>query len=286
MDQRIINLFDEYTHAPLTRKDFMTRLLKLTGGTALAAAALAVLEPGYAQAATVPLADKDLRMEDVTWPGDAGTAMKGYLVRPKGKKKLGAIVVIHENRGLTPHIKDVTRRVAKAGYLALGVDALSVFGGTPASEDEGRTLIGKLDKQQNLNNYLAAFAYLRARKDSNGKTGCVGFCWGGAMANNLAIHDPKLNAAVAYYGTQPKAEEVPQIKAHLMLHYAALDERVNAGMGAYEVALKAAGIKYEQYVYEGVNHAFNNDSSPARYNAEAAKLAWDRTLKLFKNKVA
>ncbi|SNC67473.1 carboxymethylenebutenolidase [Hymenobacter gelipurpurascens] len=286
MDQRIINLFDEYTHAPLTRKEFMERLVKLAGGAALAAVALGVLEPGYAQAATTPADDNDLITEDVTWPGDAGVTMKGYLVYPKGKKKRGAVVVIHENRGLTPHIKDITRRVAKAGYLALGVDALSVFGGTPANEDEGRTLIGKLDKQQNLNNYLAALAYLRQRPDSNGKTGCVGFCWGGAMANSLATHDPKLNAAVAYYGTQPPAEEVSNIKAALMLHYAGLDERVNAGMVAYETALKAAGVKYEQYVYPNVNHAFNNDSSPARYNAEAAKLSWERTLKLFKAKLS
>ncbi|WP_139924104.1 dienelactone hydrolase family protein [Hymenobacter sp. DG01] len=285
MDQRIINLFDEYTHAPLTRKEFLDRLVKLAGGTALAAAALTVLEPGYAQAATIPTDDKDLIVEEVTWPGEAGVTMKGYLVHPKGKKKRGAVVVIHENRGLTPHIKDVTRRVAKAGYLALGVDALSVFGGTPANEDEGRTLIGKLDKQQNLQNYLAALRYLRQRPDSNGRTGCVGFCWGGAMANSLATHDPQLNAAVAYYGTQPPAEEVPNIKAALMLHYAGLDERVNAGMPAYEAALKAAGIQYEQYVYANVNHAFNNDSSPARYNAEAAQLAWSRTLKLFKEKL-
>lgn len=282
MDQRIINLFDEYTHAPLTRKEFMERLVKLAGSAAMAAVVLGALEPGYAQAATIPTDADDLVTEDVTWPGDAGVTMKGYLVHPKGKKKRGAVVVIHENRGLTPHIKDVTRRVAKAGYLALGVDALSVFGGTPANEDEGRTLIGKLDKQQNLNNYLAALAYLRQRPDSNGKTGCVGFCWGGAMANSLATHDPKLNAAVAYYGTQPPAEEVPNIKATLLMHYAGLDERVNAGMVAYEAALKAAGVKYEQYVYPGVNHAFNNDSSPARYNAEAAKLSWERTLKLFK----
>ena len=285
MDQCIINLFDEYTHAPLSRREFLDRLQQLAGGTALAAVALAVLEPGYAQAATVNELADDLVTEEVNWPGEAGVTMKGYLVHPQSKKKMGAVIIIHENRGLTPHIKDVTRRVAQAGYLALGVDALSGFGGTPVNEDEGRTLIGKLDKQQNLNNYLAAFAYLRKRKDCTGKTGCVGFCWGGAMANSLAIHDRKLNAAVAYYGTQPKAEEVSQIKAALMLHYASLDERVNAGKDAYEAALKAANIKYEQYLYEGVNHAFNNDSSPARYNAEAAKLAWERTLRLFKEKL-
>ncbi|MBC6988359.1 dienelactone hydrolase family protein [Hymenobacter sp. BT491] len=280
MDQRIINLFDEYTHKPLTRKEFMERLVKLTGGMALAMSALAVLDPGYVKAATIPEDDKDLVAEDVTWPGD-DTTMKGYLVHPKGHKKRGAVVVIHENRGLTPHIKDVTRRVAKAGYLALGVDALSPFGGTPANEDEGRTMIGKLDPQQNLSNYVRALEYLRNRKDSNGKTGCVGFCWGGGLANQLAVHDSKLNAAVAYYGQQPKAEDVPLIKSAVMLHYGGLDERINAGIPAYEAALKAAGVRYELYVYEGVNHAFNNDSSPARYNAEAAKLAWERTLRLF-----
>ncbi len=284
MDQRIINLFDEYTHVPLSRKEFMDRLLKLAGGTALALAALSVLEPGYAAAATVTPADDSLETEDVSWPGD-GTTMKGYLVRPKGRKKRGAVVVIHENRGLTPHIKDLTRRVAQAGYLALGVDALSPLGGTPTDEDKGRELIGQLDATKNLNNYLAALTYLRGRSDCNGHTGAVGFCWGGGLANQLAVHDPGLNAAVAYYGQQPKAEDVPPIKAAIMLHYGGLDQRINAGIPAYEAALKAAGTKYELFVYEGVNHAFNNDTSPARYNAEAAKLAWERTLRLFKEKL-
>jgi len=286
MDQRIINLFDEYTHAPLTRQEFLERLTKMVGSTALAATALAALEPGYARAATVPTVADDLRTEIVTWPGAAGVTMKGYLAQPQKKKKRGAVVVIHENRGLTPHIQDVTRRVAQAGYLALGVDALSGFGGTPANEDEGRTLIGKLDADQTLQNYLAALTYLRARPDCNGRTGCVGFCWGGAMANKLATHDPKLDAAVAYYGTQPKAEEVPNIKARLLLNYAGLDERVNAGIPAYEAALKAANIPYQLYVYEGVNHAFNNDTSPARYNAAAAQLAWQRTLALFEKQLS
>ena len=285
MDQRIINLFDEYTHAPLSRQEFLDRLKKLSGGAALALAALAALEPGYAAAATSTPAADDLETEDVTWPGD-GAAMRGYLVRPKGRKKRGAVVVIHENRGLTPHIKDVTRRVAQAGYLALGVDGLSPLGGTPADEDKGRELIGQLDPAKNLNNYLAALAYLRRRRDCNGRTGAVGFCWGGALANRLAAHDPQLNAAVAYYGQPPKTEEVPQIKSALLLHYGGLDQRINAGIPAYEAALKAAGTAYELYVYEGVNHAFNNDTSPARYNAEAARLAWDRTLRLFKEKLA
>ena len=284
MDQRIINLFDEYTHAPLTRKEFLNRLGKLAGGTALALAALSVLEPGYAAAATVTPESEDLASEEVSWIGD-GAAMRGYLVHPKGRKKRGAVVVIHENRCLTPHIRDVTRRVALGGYLALGVDALSPVGGTPADEDKGRELIGKLDPVKNLNNYLAALNYLRARPDCNGRTGAVGFCWGGAMTNRLAVSDPKLDAAVAYYGSQPKAEDVSQIKSAVMLHYGGLDERINAGIPAYEAALKAAGTTYELYVYDGVNHAFNNDTSPARYNAEAAKLAWERTLRLFKEKL-
>lgn len=285
MDQRLIDLFDEYTHRPLTRQEFMRRLVQLTGSLALATTALGLLDPGYAEAATVPEDDKDLVVEEASWPGD-GATMKGYLVHPKGKKKRGAVVVIHENRGLTPHIKDVTRRVAKAGYLALGVDALSGFGGTPADEEKGRELIGKLEAPKNLRNYLNALEYLRARPDANGKTGCVGFCWGGALANQLATHDPELNAAVAYYGRQPDAAEAATVKARLMLHYAGLDERVNAGMMAWEEALKKNGVKYEQFVYEGVQHAFNNDSSPARYNEAAAKLAWERTLRLFKEQLS
>jgi len=284
MDQRIINLFDEYTHRPLSRKEFLDRLLVLAGSVALATTALSVLEPGYARAATISPLAEDLVEETVTWPSD-GAPVSGYLVHPKGKKKRGTVVVIHENRGLTPHIKDVTRRVAQAGYLALGVDALSVVGGTPADEDKGRELIGQLDPAKNLNNYLAALTYLRARPECNGRTGCVGFCWGGGLANQLAVHDPKLNAAVAYYGQQPKSEDVPQIKANVMLHYGGLDQRINAGIPAYEAALKAAHIPYELFIYEGVNHAFNNDTSPARYNAEAAKLAWERTLRLFKEKL-
>ena len=280
MDQRIINLFDEYTHKPLTRDVFLKRLAQITGTMAAAMTILPLLESNYAKAAEAPL-DPGLKEEEVTWPGDNVT-MKGYLVRPEEDRKRGGVVVIHENRGLTPHIKDVTRRAAKAGYVALGVDALSVFGGTPANEDEGRTLIGKLDKAQNLNNYLKGLAYLRSRPESNGKTGCVGFCWGGSMANQLAVNDPQLNAAVAFYGGQPDAADVPKIKARVQLHYASLDERINAGIPAYEAALKAAGVNYQLFMYEGMQHAFHNDTSAARYNAEAAKLAWSRTLELFK----
>ncbi len=280
MNQDIIKLFDEYTHKPLTRKAFMGRLIKITGSLAAAMTVLPLLEGSYAKAGRVSEDDTGLDISEVSYPGE-DTTMKGYLAVPKSKGKKGAVIVIHENRGLTPHIKDVTRRVAKAGFIALGVDALSPFGGTPANEDEGRTLIGKLDKEKNLKNYLKSLDYVRSLKDSTGKTGCVGFCWGGSMANQLAVNDPKLNAAVAYYGGQAAAADVPKIKAALLLHYAALDERINAGIPAYEAALKENKTNYELYIYEGVNHAFNNDSSPARYNEAAAKLAWGRTIGWF-----
>jgi carboxymethylenebutenolidase len=211
--------------------------------------------------------------------------MKGYLAKPKQKGKYGTVVVIHENRGLNPHIEDVTRRVALAGFLAIAPDALSPLGGTPTNEDEARNMFGKLDTQKNLNNFIKAFDYAKSLDDTNGKTGCVGFCWGGAMANQLAVNMPDLKAAVAFYGRQPDAADVPKIKAALQLHYGALDERINAGIPAFEEALKKAGAKYELYIYEGANHAFHNDTAPTRYNAAAAKLAWERTIKLFNDKL-
>jgi carboxymethylenebutenolidase len=280
MDQKIINLYDAYTHASLSRKDFMKQLAVLAGGTALALTILPMLENNYAEAAT-PV-DADLMEEHITYPGVDGQ-VKAFSARPKGKEKLGTVLVIHENRGLNPHIVDVTRRVAAAGYIAVAPDALSPFGGTPADEDNARDLIGQLDPAKNLQNYLMGLTYLRSRKDGNAKTGCVGFCWGGGMSNQLAVHDPKLGAAVAYYGQQPKTEEVSSIKAKMMLHYAGLDDRIDAGIPAYEAALKANHINYELFIYEGVNHAFNNNTSPTRYNEAAAKLAWTRTIKLFKD---
>ncbi|GGC65495.1 carboxymethylenebutenolidase [Pedobacter quisquiliarum] len=283
MDQKIINLYDEYTHTSLNRKDFLAKLALLAGGTAMAMSILPLLENNYAQAATTEYAD--LVETQITFPGVDG-AVKAFAARPKGTKKLGTVLVIHENRGLNPHIIDVARKVASEGYIAVAVDALSPFGGTPADEDKARDLIGQLDKEKNLQNYLKALEYLRAREDGNGKAGCVGFCWGGAMANNLAVHDPKLLAAVAYYGMQAKTEDVPKIEASLMLHYGGLDERVNAGIPAYEAALKQHKKDYKLYVYEGVNHAFNNNTAPTRYNEAAAKLAWSRTIDLFKQKLS
>ena len=283
MNQEIINLFDEYTHKPLSRNEFIKRLTKLAGSTAAALAILPLLEVNYAQAAMIAENDEDLFTEDITYQGD-GSTMKAYFAKPKVvASKLGAVIVIHENRGLNPHIKDITRRVAKAGYLALGVDALSPFGGTPANEDEARALFAKIEAPKNINNFLKGFNYLRSRPESNGKTACVGFCWGGGLVNQLAVNSPDLKAAVAYYGRQADAVDVPKIKAALQLHYGGLDERVNAGIAAYETALKAAGTKHEIFIYEGANHAFNNDTAPTRYSADAAKLSWERTLRLFKD---
>lgn len=283
MDQRIINLYDEYTHSGINRKDFIRKLALLTGSTALALTVLPLLENNYAAAAETD--DEALSLENITYPGAEGE-MKGFLARPKDKKHLGAVLVIHENRGLNPHTIAVTKRVASAGFLALGVDALSSFGGTPADEDKARDLIGQLAPDKNLQNYLKGLDYLRKHKDGNGKVGCVGFCWGGGMANKLAVNDPNLLAAVAYYGAQAKAEDAGKIKASLMLHYAGLDERINAGIPAYEAALKLHHIPYQLFIYEGVNHAFNNDTSPTRYNEAAAKLAWERTIDLFKSKLS
>ena len=283
MDQRIINLYDEYTHSGISRKDFIKKLAILTGGTAMALTILPLLENNYAAAAETD--DENLSLENITYPGAEGE-MKAFLARPKGKKHLGAVLVIHENRGLNPHTIAVTKRVASAGFLALGVDALSPFGGTPADEDKARELIGQLDPDKNLQNYLKGLDYLRKHKDGNGKVGCVGFCWGGGMANKLAVNDPELLAAVAYYGAQAKTEDVGKIKANILLHYAGLDERINAGIPAYEAALKLHHIPYQLFIYEGVNHAFNNDTSPTRYNEAAAKLAWGRTIDLFKSKLS
>jgi carboxymethylenebutenolidase len=279
MDQKIINLYDEYTHAPLSREVFIKRLVKLTGSLAMATTILPSLEGNYAKAATIVDDDK-IFTERITYPG-ASAEMKAYVAKPKQEGRYAAVVVIHENRGLNAHIEDVTRRVAQAGYIGMAVDALSSFGGTPANEDEARGLFGKLDSQQNLANFVKAFDYLATRKDCNGNFGCVGFCWGGALANQLAVNVPTLKAAVAFYGMQPKAEDVPKIKGAVQLHYGGLDERVNAGIPAYEAALKAAKIPYELYIYEGANHAFHNDTSAARYNEAAAKLAWKRTLDFY-----
>jgi carboxymethylenebutenolidase len=283
MDQKIINLYDEYTHKPLPRSEFMKRLAILTGSTAAAVAILPFLEGNYAKAAVTP--DDDLFTEYITYPAVTGE-MKAYVARPKKEAKYGTVVVIHENRGLNAHIEDVARRAAKAGFLAIAPNALAPLGGTPANEDEARTLFTKLNAQETQTNFINIFNYLKTRKDSSGKFGCVGFCWGGAMSNTLAVNVPELKAAVAFYGRQAAVEDVPKIKAAVQLHYAALDERINAGIASYEQALKDNKVTYEVYMYPDVNHAFHNDTAPTRYNEAAAKLAWQRTIDFFKKHLA
>lgn len=285
MDQRIIDLYDTYTHGGMNRRSFFDRLAALVGSAAGAMALLPILQNNYAHAQTVPENDQRITAETVDIPGMQG--LKGYLVKPaNGSGKLPTVIVIHENRGLNPHIKDVTRRMATEGFIALGLDYLSPMGGTPADEDKGREMIGQLKQPDVIAYGKAAVAYLKSRPDGNGKVGAIGFCWGGGAVNNLAVNEPNLSAGVAYYGGQPKAEDVPKIQAALMLHYAGLDERINAGIQAYEAALKQAGKTYEIYVYEGANHAFNNDTNAARYDKEATDLAWRRTVMFLKKNLA
>ena len=278
MDQRIISLYDEYTHKPLKRQEFLKRLAMLAGSTAAAMALLPLLENNYARAAVTP--QDDLFTEYVEFPGSPNN-MTAYIARPKENKKYPAIIVIHENRGLNAHIEDVARRAARAGYLAIAPNALSALGKTFANEDEARAAFRELKPEDNLKNFMNAFDYLSSRKDYNGKAGCVGFCWGGGMSNDLAVNLPSLKAAVAFYGRQAAAADVPKIKAAVQLHYAGLDERINQGIAAYEEALKQNKTTYELYMYDNVNHAFHNDTAGARYNEEAAKLAWGRSIAFF-----
>jgi carboxymethylenebutenolidase len=284
MDQRIINLFDEYTHKPLSRNEFIRRLTLITGSTAAALSVLPLLETNYAYAATISSEDDRILTSYVTYMGD-GVEMRAYLARPKNTDKLPAIVIIHENRGLNPHIEDVTRRAAVKGFIAIAPDALSVFGGTPENTDEARNMFSQLDANQNINNFAKAFDFLMARPDCTGAMGCIGFCWGGAMANNLAVHVPELKAAVPFYGRQANLSEVSKIKASIMFHYAEQDTRVNEGREAYEKALGDAGVDYITYMYEGAQHAFHNDTSEARYHEAYAKLAWKRSMDFFREKL-
>ena len=283
MEQKYINLYDEYTHSSdMNRRDFVDRLIKLAGSSALALALLPSLENNQTKAQTVSKDDKNLETKYIEYQGASGK-IRGYLAMPKKiKGKIPAVVIIHENKGLQPHIEDVARRAALAGFIALAPDALSVNGGTPTDADKARELIGKLDYEKTVKDFVAAVSYLKDYKNSNGNVGCVGFCWGGSMANQLAVNSPELKASVAFYGGQPKAEDVTKIKAAVQLHYAGLDERIDKGIPDYEAALKKNNVEYELYMYEDVNHAFHNDTNEARYNAEAARLAWGRTIEFLK----
>ncbi len=280
--QAMIDAYDEYTHLSLDRRKFMEKLTLLAGSGAAAATIAPLLAASNAQAAMVEEADERLVTETVSYPGAKGE-MKGYLVKPKdASASLGSVIVIHENRGLNGHIRDVARRVALEGFVALAPDFLSPQGGTPDDEDKAREMFSGLDMAATVANAEATRAWLAKREGANGKVGAVGFCWGGGLVNRLATKSEGLNAGVAYYGAQPPVEDVPAIRAPLMLHYGGMDERINAGIDAYRKALEANGKQFEIFVYDGVNHAFNNDTSSARYDKKAADLAWGRTVDFFR----
>ena len=282
-DQRIVELYDSFTHGQIDRRTFLDRLTAIAGSTAAALALLPLLQNDYARAETVPAGDPRLTTGTASYDA-AGTTMSGYLAHLKGDAKRPAVIVIHENRGLNPHIQDIARRLALDGFLAFAVDALSPLGGTPKDEDKGREMIATLNAGETAQRIAAAVPFLAAHQGATGAVGAVGFCWGGGMVNRIAVLAPDLKAGVAYYGAQAAAGDVPRIHAALLLHYAGLDSRINAGIPAYEEALKAAGKTFTAYVYPNVNHAFNNDTG-SRYDKAAAELAWSRTIAFFKEQL-
>ena len=284
MDQKMLGLYQEYARDLLDRREFLKRLSVLAGSTAAAMALLPLLENTEARAQIVPKDDPRLQTDYVKYPGATGD-VRGYLARLKGNEKLPGVVVIHENRGLVPHIEDVSRRFALEGFLALAPDALSPVGGTPEDPEKAPALFQKLDPKATTGDFVAAVKFLKTHPGSTGKVGVVGFCWGGAMANQVAVSSPDVIAAVPYYGRQPAPEDVPKIKSSLLLHYAGNDEGVNKGIAGYEAALKNSNVDYRLYMYEGAQHAFNSDTNPARYNKEAAQLAWQRTIAFLKEKL-
>jgi len=286
-DQELLDLYDYYVHGQLDRRGFMERAAKFAVGGVTAAALLEMLSPKYAFAAQVPPEDARVKSEYLKYASPDGSGeMRGLFAQPaEASGKLPGVIVVHENRGLNPYIEDVTRRVALAGFVAFAPDALYPVGGYPGNDDEGRALQAKLDRNKITEDFVAATRFLHGHADSDGSLGVVGFCFGGGMANTLAWRLPDLvKAAVPYYGGQPKAEEAAKIKGALLLHYAELDTRVNAGWPDYEKALKAAAVEYTAHIYPGVNHGFHNDTTP-RYDAAAAELSWTRTIDFFKKKL-
>ena len=286
--QDLLNLFDKYVHGAIDRRGFLIGAARFAVGGLTAAKLLEELSPKFAQAQQVPPDDDRLATQTLEYPSPEGSGtMKGYLTRPasaKGKK-LPGILVIHENRGLNPHIEDITRRLALDDFMAFAPDALTPLGGYPGTEDQARELFQKLDQAKTREDFVAAANVLRKRADCTGKIGAVGFCYGGGIVNFLATHMPKLRAGVPFYGPPPPVEDVPKIQAPLLIHYAETDERVNAGWPAYEAALKENKKKYQVFIYPGTQHGFNNDTTP-RYDAEAAKVAWSRTVDFFKKNLA
>ncbi|KPP82503.1 MAG: carboxymethylenebutenolidase [Oceanicaulis sp. HLUCCA04] len=283
--QAAIDLYDAYAHKTLDRRAFLERLAALTGSVAAAAALLPLIEPGSAQAQTIGEDDARITTQRVAVPGGQ-PGLEGYLAVPRGEGSFGAVLVVHENRGLNPHIEDIARRLASEGFMALSLDFLSPAGGTPDDPDAAREMIGTLAADDTRANALAALEWLRTHSQGNGRTGVIGFCWGGSMVNRVAVADPRLDAGSMFYGSAPDASGAAQIRARLLLNYGELDERINAGMPEWTAALEAAGVDFEAYVYPGTQHAFFNDTSPARYDEEAAALAWQRTLDLFRSALA
>ena len=284
MNKEIQNLYTDFRNGRIGRRSFLKKLAFITGSSAAAMAIFPVLEDNELKAASAPKKETELVTEFITYPAATGE-MKAFLARPKKGKKFAAVIVIHENRGLVPHIQDVTRRMAKEGFLAIAPDALSPVGGTPEDVSNVGELFKKLKPEETTKNFVAAVKYLKTNPLSTGKVGCTGFCWGGAMTNQVAVNAPDLNAAVPYYGRQPVPEDVEKIKAPIMAHYAGNDAGINAGIPAFEEALKKYNKEYQIFIYEGASHAFNNDSNKERYNEQAAKLAWSRTIGFFKEKL-
>jgi len=284
--QEVFDLYDDYAHNRLSRRDFMEKLSVYAAGSLTVPALMSFLMPDYKNTLQVRAGDPRLRSEYITYKSEkGGGTIKALLSQPvDATKKLGGIVVVHENRGLNPYIEDVARRAAIAGFISIAPDALTPLGGYPGDDDKGRELQSKRDKNEMLEDFIAAFEYLKKHPDCNGKIGVVGFCFGGGIANMMAVRLPDLSAAVPFYGAQPPKELVPQIKAPLLLHYAALDTHVNEGWPAYESALKENKKEYTAYIYPGVNHGFHNDTTP-RYDKAAAELAWKRTIDFFIEKL-
>jgi carboxymethylenebutenolidase len=284
--QEVFDLYDDYAHNRLERRDFMQKLSTYAVGGITVASLMSFLMPDYHGAIQVHANDPRLKSDYITYDSPKGGGkIKGLLSKPADAKgKLGGIIVVHENRGLNPHIEDVARRAALAGFVSLAPDALTPLGGYPGNDDEGRTMQSKRDRNEMQEDFIAAYDYLKNHSDCNGKIGVVGFCFGGGIANMMAVRIPDLAASVPFYGGQPATEDVPKIKAPLLLHYAALDTRVNEGWPAYEAALKANNKAYTAYMYPDVNHGFHNDTTP-RYDKAAAELAWKRTIEFFEAKL-
>lgn len=285
--QEVFDLYDDYAHNRIDRRDFVQRLSAHAVGGITVASLMGFLMPNYKTAIQVEAGDPRLNSDYVNYPSPKGAGtIKGLLSKPiDAKGKLGGIVVVHENRGLNPHIEDVARRAALAGFISLAPDALTPLGGYPGTDDQGRELQSKRDRNEMLEDFIAAFEYLKSHKDCNGKVGVVGFCFGGWISNMMAVRIPDLAATVPFYGGQPAKEDVPKIKAPLLLHYASLDTRVNEGWPAYEAALKENKKEYTAHMYENTNHGFHNDTTP-RYDKAAAELAWQRTVEFFKQKLS